>query len=223
MKRLLMSTFLGLVTLVYMYGCESTPFGLDEETLTINQAMKVPSGSQTGELEKFKSTGEFQAKWEGCSDSHDNVVVLADENCGGDDHEGGCQDEHEHEDGGCQGNRPARQFYVDFNAQQNKGVKGEVLFEGMEEYEGIDFKGQVSWIVEGRESNELFFGGSVTEGTVERNCFLFSVRDNGEGANADADRLQYRLYGQGNGPCHIPENLPKGYPIAVYEGNIQVH
>jgi hypothetical protein len=176
----------------------------------------------------YRSTGELEAEWEGCEDGHEEPG----------DHEDGCSEDFEYlyeecidditilEHGGeeCEGARPAREFYLDFNAHLKRdNAKGEVLFRGIGTYKGINFDGDVSWVKVGREPNELFFGGKVTTSTVNRGCFLFSVQDNGEGKNAEADRMQYRLYGSLNSPCHVPNHLPVGYPIAVSDGNLQVH
>ncbi|MGM0588758.1 MAG: hypothetical protein ACQETE_10110 [Bacteroidota bacterium] len=202
----------GLVT-----GCDNP---LNEATADHNSAAEraiITASNHSQPGSQLKATGGFSALWQGCGDNHD----------GGDQHDGESHDNlvviKDHEDEGCQGNRPAREFNVQFNAQSKNWVKGNVTFQGLGEDEGIDFEGSVTWITAGRQDHELYFGGAITEGTVDRNCFLFSVRDNGEGRNADADQLQYRLYGSGHGPCHEPDHLPQGYPIVVYEGNIQVH
>ncbi|SMO78648.1 hypothetical protein [Fodinibius sediminis] len=220
-------------------GCDSP---LDYEDSASEQSLLL-------ELEKERerpwsglmATGEFSAIWQGCEDGeHEEPGDHEEGDCGGDHetHDGevetddSCSDDHvddghnddEHTGGeGCSGNRPARDFYVQFNAQAKKMTRGDVTFAGLGTYEGIDFNGSVTWVEPGREPHELFFGGEVTGGTVDRGCFLFSIQDNGEGNNAEADRLQYRLYGSGMAPCHIPDHFPKGYPIAVYEGNLQVH
>jgi|GEM_PF-1806057 len=179
-----------------------------------------------------RATGELWAKWQGCEDEHESGDIQDDSCEGGDDgnDSGDCEDEHGdegHEGGqGCQGARPAREFYLQFDAQlKHNKTKGNVTLKGIKEYEGIDFDGTVTWVKSGRESNEIFFGGVVTGSTVnvDRDCFLFYMRDNGEGVNVEADRMQYRLFRSSTAPCNEPDHLPKGYPIAVYEGNLQVY
>jgi len=217
-------------------GCEA-PLNYEDSRSEQSFLLEMKSNQPWAGL---KATGEFSALWEGCQDDgndgengHDGGHDDGD--CGG-DHEandiwaeaddGNCGDDHDdggHDDEGCSGNRPARDFYVQFDTQLKKTVKGNVNFLGLGEYEGIDFSGAVTWIETGREENELFFGGEVTDGTVTRNCFLFSLQDNGQGKKAEADRLQYRLYKSSTSQCDEPDHLPKGYPIAVYQGNLTVH
>lgn len=163
-----------------------------------------------------KATGEFKAKWAGCEDDHEGIA-SEDEGCGG---QGG------EDEGDGSSPRPSRDFYVNFNVQVKKDIKGEVTFIGIDN-KTVKFNGEVTWVirgetVEGHQSNELFFGGVITDGTVTQKCFLFSMQDNGEGANDLPDRLQYRLYNS-DMPSYMPDHLPKGHPIALYEGNLQVH
>lgn len=220
-----------IALLIFLAGCDS-PTGIEEEkSLSAASISEELVKSNIG-IDKLHATGEFWAKWQGCDGGHESP----------DDHTGGCSGDHEdgnthddsdgcegghsdgdHGDEGCQGARPARDFYLQFNAKLMKDVKGVVEFKGLKDYEGIDFNGPVTWIQAGKESNEIVFGGEVTGGTVNRSCFLVSIQDNGEGKNMDADRLQYRLYGALNAPCHLPDHFPKGFPIALYEGNLQVH
>lgn len=225
--------FLGLffvAFLILLFGCDS-PTGTDEfESISASSISQVMVKTNN-KMDKLHATGEFWTKRQGCDGGHENP----------DDHNGGCSKNHEdgthddsekcggghsdgdHEDEGCQGARSARDFYLQFNAQLKKDVKGDVEFKGMSDYEGIDFHGPVTWIQAGKQSNEIVFGGKVDGGTVNRSCFLISIQDNGEGKNMVADRLQYRLYGSSSSPCHLPDHFPKGFPIALYEGNLQVH
>lgn len=236
MKRFLNITLLIGISLlfIHVYGCDTVSTSIDTDTTTEQSILLETKAHQptTG----LKATGEFSARWQGCDDGdHEEPADHEEGECeGGHDGDEGqvdedhnCTDDHgdegTHDEEGYSGNRPARDFYVRFDAQVKKTTRGEVTFTGLGEYEGIDFNGSVTWVEPGRETNELFFGGTVTGGTVTRGCFLFSVQDNGEGINDEADRLQYRLYGSSNAPCHLPDHFPQGYPIAVYEGNLQVH
>jgi hypothetical protein len=225
---------LGLIfvtLLIFLAGCDS-PTGIDEEkSLSVASISEELAKSNFG-VDNLHATGEFWAKWQGCDGDHETQ----------DDHTGGCSGDHEdgtthddseecegghsdgdHGDEGGQGARPARDFYLKFNTKFMKNVKGIVEFKGLKDYEGIDFNGPVTWIQAGKESNEIVFGGEISIGTVNRGCFLISIQDNGEGKNMAADRLQYRLYGSSNAPCHLPDHFPKGFPIALYDGNLQVH
>lgn len=224
---------LGLISvslLTLVAGCDS-PTGINQDKSLI-AASTSEEMAQTNPEENLHATGEFWAKWQGCDGEEENP----------DDHTGGCSGEHDddgtshddseecegghsdgdHGDEGCKGALPAHDFYLKFNAQIKNDIKGAVDFKGIADYDGVDFYGPVSWIRAGKESNEIVFGGEVTGGTVNRSCFLISIQDNGEGSNSAADRLQYRLYGA-NAPCHLPDHFPKGFPIALYEGNLQVH
>lgn len=212
-----------LFPLIVFFGCDPAPTG--EDTLSSAQSSeeqivsKIPGSG-------LLATGEFYALWEGCEDGHEESPDHEEGGCSGNDGEDHHDDGHEedgHDDVTHGGNRPAREFYLEFNAQLKNEARGMVNFAGLNEYEDVNFTGHVTWVEQGRSDHELFFGGEVTEGTVSRGCFLFSVQDNDEGKNAEADRLQYRLYGSANAPCHIPDHFPKGYPIVVYYGNLQVH
>lgn len=100
---------------------------------------------------------------------------------------------------------------------------GRVRFEGVEEDEGIDFSGAVHWVHAGRTSNELFFGGRITAGTLDRECFLFALEDNGRGPGSEPDRMQYRVYDLTRDPCDDPpDHFPKGDPFAVHDGDLMV-
>lgn len=100
---------------------------------------------------------------------------------------------------------------------------GRVRFEGVEEDEGIDFSGAVRWVHAGRTSNELFFGGRIADGTLDRECFLFALEDNGRGPGSEPDRMQYRVYDLTRDPCDDPpDHFPKGDPFAVHDGDLQV-
>lgn len=228
MKRTTSTIGILIVGFFLLFGCKAST-SVDKENMDATHALFQMDGKVSNGVaeDMYRSTGELSAQWVGCED-------------GG--HEpGGCEGETEafeniyddciediaifqHDDGGCQGARPAREFYLEYNAHLiREKAKGRVLFQGTGNYQGIDFNGKVSWVVIGRETNELFFGGKVINGTVNRGCFLFSVQDNGEGVRDEMDRMQYRLYGSGQSPCHIPNHLPIGYPIAVHDGNLQVH
>lgn len=204
-------------------ACDSTVNSIKPDASSAPMAAFTNSGNYAPLIE-YKSTGGLMAKWEGCVD--ENGETVEEGGCGGEEDttgSGGCEHENE-EDTGCQGARPAREFYLAFNARlKDAKANGQVVFKGTGDYTGIDFNGIVTWVTPGRKPNELFFGGDVTGGSVNRGCFLFSVQDNGEGINAEADRMQYRLYGSATEPCSYPDHLPKGYPIAVYSGNLQVH
>jgi len=224
MRLLIIHRLFLVVGLAMLLGCE-TP-------VTNNSPSQVPDpvisseSNNTNHLDNVKATGEFWARWVGCNESHEveGTGGNEDEDCQGEDGEDG------HEEGeGCQGNRPALDIYVRFDAQIKNGViKGDVTFMGVGEYEGIEFHGRVTWLEKGEdvghESNEIFFGGTITEGNIDnRSCFLFALQDNGEGYNTNPDSLQYRLYGN-NATCQEPPcHLPKGHPFAVYDGNLQIH
>jgi len=229
----LLDGFALIFVAILLFSCDVSNSVMDDAEKKTSDLLTVQSKTQSGVVaDMYRSTGELWARWEGCEDGHEEPS----------DHNDGCPGEHEtelvplfddclddisiaeHEEGKCQGTRPAREFYLDYNAHLFKDkTKGKVSFRGTGSYEGVDFNGNVSWVEVGRGTNELFFGGKITRGTVDRGCFLFSVQDNGEGKIAEADRLQYRLYGSEKAPCHIPSHFPKGYPIALYEGNLQVH
>jgi len=220
MKLFKKVTLILLVSTIALYGCESTISSNDFEATTESSISSIPGANPwAGTM----ATGEFQAIWQGCEGGHEAPPDHEEGGCKGHD-DGDHHSEDELNDEVTHGgNRPARDFYVQFNAQLKKGAKGNVTFSGTNDYEGVVFSGSINWVERGRNSNELFFGGEINNGTVSRACFLFSVQDNGEGRKAEADRLQYRLYGSENAPCHIPDHFPKGFPIAVYEGNIKVH
>lgn len=224
MKLFKKITLILLVSTIALYGCESTISSNDFEATTESTISSIPGANPwTGTM----ATGEFKAIWQGCEDGHEEFPDHEEGGCKGHDGEEPHSDdgltEEIHDEVTHGGNRPARDFYVQFDAQLKKGARGFVTFSGLNEYQGIEFSGPVNWVERGRNSNELFFGGEIDNGTVSRTCFLFSVQDNGEGRKAEVDRLQYRLYGSENTPCHIPDHFPKGFPIAVYEGNIKVH
>lgn len=221
MNKLLNYILVLTTVLILMAACESSLNRVDQGSLPVSA---YTTSRDLKPFVEYKATGELNAKWEGCVDENGNTVEEG--GCGGEEDTTGTGCEHEDEEGGegCQGARPAREFYLAFNAQLKDTVaKGQVIFQGTGDYEGIDFNGIVTWVTAGRQPNELFFGGDITGGTVDRGCFLFSVQDNGEGTNVEPDRMQYRLYGSATAPCHYPDHLPKGYPIAVYKGNLQVH
>lgn len=191
---------------------------------------------------------------EPCSGGHDEGVDPDDhqdhedhagetDTCPGDheDDEGGCADEHEdgdscsgdhdeseHAGGGHPGgkHRPTTHFHLRFDVREQPAVGGEAEVAGVGDDADVRFGGQVRWIVEGRRSHELFFGGELTEAVVGRSCFLFSVQDNGGARSGpqEPDRLQYRLYGKDTEACSAPppDHLPKGYPIALQEGFLRV-
>lgn len=214
-KILILVLLLGTVA-----GCNPPYSSMNESEVALPDVeMEMNQSLRSGN----KATGELRAVWQGCEDEH-NLGDIEE----GDNSPGDCEEEHgdeEHDDGqGCLGARPARNFYLKFDAQiKYNVVKGNVTFQGVGDYEGIDFDGDVTWVKPGREANELFFGGEVTGGAITKKCFLFSLQDNGEGKNAEADKLQYRLFGSESTPCSEPDHLPKGYPISVYDGNFNVH
>lgn len=230
MKCLKIRGLLIAALLVSLTSCDS-PIGTAEyESLSTESAFEEMAGINLTDT-KLKSTGEFWAEWKGCDKDHDDSDGHGC-NCSGGhddtthDHTINSEDEHSDDNHGGHGGskaRPARDFYLQFHAQLFKDVKGYVNFRGVSDDEGVEFYGPVTWIQAGRETNEIVFGGEVEGGTVQRNCFLFSVQDNGEGANMEADRLQYRLYGSSHAPCHLPDHFPKGFPIELYQGNLQVH
>lgn len=230
----LLGSLLIIFVLFITFGCDSS---------VTSNAFETYEGSNISEMKSkspwigMKATGEFKALWQGCEEDHEEPVDHEEGGCQGhedtgDDHgddghsdDGHSDDGHSddgHDDSSHGQNRPARDFYVQFDAQLKKEAKGFVTFSGINDYEGVGFTGSVTWVEMGRSSNELFFGGDILDGNVNRGCFLFSVQDNGEGNKAEADRLQYRLYGSSNAPCHVPDHFPKGYPIAVYDGNLSV-
>jgi len=210
-------------------GCE-TP--VDYQGSTLEQSLTTDFELESSQpWFGLKATGELWAAWQGCEEENDSGHGEIDDGYmgeGGDDHGSDFEEDDgdkDHDDGkNCQGARPARDFYLQFDAQlKHERAKGSVTFEGVGEYKGVTFSGAVTWVKAGRAPGELFFGGEVTQGTVERKCYLFSVLDNGQGSLVETDRLQYRLYGSESSPCHEPGHLPQGYPIAVYEGNLVVH
>ncbi len=224
MKLIKITSLILFSSIIAMYGCDPTVTSNDSETFTETALNSVPGANPwTG----TKATGEFQAMWQGCEDGHEEPPNHEEGGCEGHDGEESHSDDgltnDIHDEVTHSGNRPARDFYVQFDAQLKRDAKGNVTFLGTNDYEGVDFSGPVTWVEHGRNSNELFFGGKITDGTVSRGCFLFSVQDNGEGKKAEADRLQYRLYGSSNTACQIPDHFPRGYPIAVYNGNLKVH
>lgn len=230
---------LGLAILI---GCES-PINNNSELTVDTEISSENEDTQKNVI--LKATGEFTAKWTGCENEQDGQDHGG---CGGDCDESdngtgedGC--DHEEDDGTvntCGNPHPAKEFYMRFDAQFDslkEITKGEVVFKGIGSYKDIEFTGRVIWVQRWPDKNyagiertdkDLLFGGIITGGTVKKKRFLFSIRDNGQGKNSEADRLQYRVYGkEGEDTCgppnSFPNGYPKGYPIALEEGNLMVH
>jgi hypothetical protein len=226
MKNLTKNSLIVVLSFFLLNACEPSAVSENSEKFSENDLETLKLSERSPYSTMLKSTGGVWAFWEGCPDGHESNNTEDSECPGGDDEheEGECEGEEGHEDGDCRRARPARDFRLEYNAQLKSGEpKGRVSFEGVNDFLGIGFNGKVTWVEEGRASNELFFGGKVTGGTVTQKCFLFSIQDNGQGMNANADRMQYRLFGQSHQACNDPDHLPIGYPIAVYRGNLQVH
>ncbi|HKJ33037.1 MAG TPA: hypothetical protein VKA34_14470 [Balneolales bacterium] len=205
MKSIKKYRLLLAVGLVILIGCDTT--NTNYNAVSNSDSVLLSDIIKANPRNSVQATGGFYANWVGCDDGH--------------------MDSEQHDDGddeGCGKNRPAQDFYVTFNVKVNKDTTGVVNFKGIGIYEDVTFKGHVTWVKEGKESNELFFGGLITGGTESINwkCFLFYIRDNGEGVINDPDRLQYRLY-DADVPPYYPDHYPKGYPFSVYRGNLQVY
>lgn len=203
-------------------GCElptavDEPTALDATTLALGSAA---TQALLGPAAADHTTGAVWAKWQECDqgDGHGDELTTQTGTLS-------------HDDGDCQSRRPARDFFLRVTAHDTTPARGSVELRGTEEYEGIWFRGSVTWYAPGLSSNEAFFGGPIEAGNVGGGCYLVGVQDNSAPAattpqsphSDSSDRIHYRLYGSSQSPCHQPDHFPKGFPATAYRGNVQVH
>ena len=211
-----------LFAALFVTAC-STPTAIDDDAAIGQKTHAARVALHNGEVlakpgNVDRVTGMVWAKWGECED-------------GG--HEGGhgegghsLDTDDGHEDGDCKVRRPAREFRVRVEAHDTEPARGSVKLHGVNEYDGIWFKGPVTWYGQGSDGNEAFFGGRIEEGTAGAGCYLVGVQDNGEGKAPEGgapDRIHYRLYGSAKSSCHVPDHFPRGFPAKAYRGNMQVH
>jgi len=204
-------TYFVIMIVLFLTACD-TPIQTDP--ISKQDDLQVVTSNKPDLLGPYnRTTGDVLALWGECDDHEEGSGNSSNHEEGGEEEEG--------QNGGC-GAHPARDFHLQFNAREYPSIKGKVLLEGLNEYEGIRIEGSVTMYLSGANPNEVFIGGKIEDGTVNKGCFMIGLQDNGEGFNSEPDHIHYRLYGKTNTPCHEPDHSPKGFPAKVYEGNLQV-
>lgn len=208
------ATYLSLMILFGLLAC-NTP--MQNDPSSVQPDLSLNNDNKPDFVGPYhRTTGDVFALWGECDDHEEGSGSS-----GNHDEDGNGEEAEEGHDEGC-GAHPARDFHLQFNAREYPSIKGTVLLEGLNEYEGIRIEGSVTIYLAGTNSNEVFIGGKIEDGTVNKGCFMIGLQDNGEGNNVEPDHIHYRLYGKVNTPCHEPDHSPKEFPAKVYDGNLQV-